>query len=441
MVRISVIGGGSLFVVSLLHGLWRVSDDLNEKNENVEISLYDIIPERAEIVAKYGWLLNEKAKVPVIMEVASTRDECLKDSDIVLLSITLSNSIQFARTISVVSGLSSEIESGEFGPSEIAIAARSFPFMKKLGKDIKRLSQKAILLNLVNPTDLIAELIEESTGVQSFGLCVEVEHLRDHLCYYFNYRPEQISMIYAGVNHDGWVLSLTVDGEDGYKLLHDKILSLPKRADFHPGNQTVVILYQLTGYLRSSMYHSGIWNAVPCLDLRLRDVFYGTNKYEREISAVKSALEMKKPIQDNYLRIHPELSPVRYLGTGIAIARLARSIAMGRKDIFALQPRNQGSITNFPRNVRVEVPVIYNGGIFQPLDIGEFPEWLGWTSKQLAIKRKLAAEYILTHDKNLLRHALISVPQTFTVNNLAAYIEILHGKLENAKESDWELTP
>ncbi len=441
MVRISVIGGGSLFVVSLLHGLWRFSKDLKENNENVVISLYDIVPEKAEIIARYGRLLNEKVKVPVVMEVAKTRDESLRDADIVLLSITLTNSLQFARTISVVSGLDWRDGNGEIGPSEITIAARSFPFMKKLGEDIKRLSRKAILLNLVNPTDLIAEIIEESTGVQSFGLCVEVEHLRDHLCYYFNYEPEQISLVHAGVNHDGWILRFTVNGEDGYKLLHDKILSLPKRLDFHPGNQTMVMLYQLTGYLRSSAYHSGIWRAMPCENLRLRDLFYGANKYEREFSAVKSALETGRPIQDNYLRIHPELSLIRYPGTGIAIARLARSMVTGQKDVFALQLRNQGSIINFPRNVRVEVPAIYNGRKFLPMEVGEFPEWLGWTSKQLAIKRMLAAEYILTRDKNLLKHALTSVPQVCTVNSLLAYVEILHEKLEHAKESDWKLTP
>lgn len=439
MVRIAIVGGGSTFVVPILHSVGHVREELDEKDAAVDVSLYDIVPERAELMARYGELLSETGQIPLRTEVAKTRDDCVQDADMVLLSISFVNSELFARKISTVSGFGSSGYS-EFGPEEIAIAARGFPFMNRLAEDILRLSPKAILLNLVNPTDLLADLVEESTGVRAFGLCVEVEHLRDHLAYYFNYEPEQICLVHAGVNHDGWVLRLTVAGENGYELLHDKILSLPDRPDFHPGNQCMVMLYRLTGYLRSSAYHFGPWRATPFRNLKVRDLFYGQDRREMYFSAVESALANRRPIEERYAKVHPELSLIRYFGTGIAIARIARSIATGKRDVFALQAKNQDAITNFPGDVRVEVPVICDGGRFISMKVGEFPEWLGWTSKQLAIKRKLAADYVLTGDVDLLERSLAAVPQTVVLDDLVAYAETLHRAMMGEKK-DWEVLP
>jgi len=440
MVRIAIVGGGSTFVIPILHGIGRVGQELEEYRETAEVSLYDIVPERAEMIARYGRLLSETRRIPLLMEVENTRDDCLENADIVLLSVSFLNSDHFARVISAVSGLSFPGHS-EFGPDEIAIAARGFPFMNKLARDILRLSPKAILLNLVNPTDLLADLVEESTGICSFGLCVEVEHLRDHLAYYFNYEPEQISLVHAGVNHDGWILNLTVKGENGYELLREKILALPERPDFHPGNQCMVMLYRLTGYLRSSPYHSGIWRSLPYRNLEVRDLFYGQDKRKMYYSAIESALASGRPIREE--KAHPELSPIRYFGTGIAVARLARSIATGQRDIFALQAKNQEAITNFPREVRVEVPVIHDKASterLRPMKVGELPEWLGWTSKQLSIKRKLAADYVLTRNIELLKRSLLAAPQTVPIDDLLAYAETLH-KAVMGQGTDWELSP
>jgi len=264
--------------------------------------------------------------------------------------------------------------------------------------------------------------------------------LRDHLSYYFSYEPEQISLVHAGVNHDGWVLRFAVADEDGYKLLHERILSLPDRPDFHPGNQCMVMLYRLTGYLRSSAYHFGPWRATPFRNLKVRDLFYGQDRREMYFSAVGSALANRRRIEERYAKVHPELSLIRYFGTGIAIARIARSIATGKRDVFALQAKNQDAITNFPGDVRVEVPVICDGGRFISMKVGEFPEWLGWTSKQLAIKRKLAADYVLTRDIDLLKRSLAAVPQTVVVDDLVAYAETLHRAMMGEKK-DWEVLP
>jgi alpha-galactosidase/6-phospho-beta-glucosidase family protein len=287
----------------------------------------------------------------------------------------------------------------------------------------------ALFLTLMNPTDVLAGLVEAAGGVRAAGLCVEVDGLRSALAYYFGLPFESITLKHAGVNHDGWVLEISVDGQDGYRRWQDHWQDLQKDPDFHPGNLGMLPILELTGHLRSSAYHNWPYE----VSKRPQDAArWGSWRGKREIyiEAVDQAIKTRKPIEDPP-GIHPERSLLNYPYTGLTIGKLLHSLATGQPNVIPLQIPNRGAIANFPAEAIVEVPTRVQGNDLQGQPVGELPEWLGGTTRLLAIQRRLIVEYLLDRQLATLKRALAVLPMLASVQQLSEYAEVLHEEYGN----------
>jgi len=429
--KMAVIGGGSPFVLCLLHGLLYHAARWRERGIALEIVLYDIRPESARRWVQYGAMLAQVEAMPLQVTVSGTREEALQNADVVMFTAGFPEAARIAHEMRERYGF--PFHSIHDGPPGLAFAVKIFPFCLQLARDIARLSPHALLLVLPNPTDVLATALERATGVIAGGMCVEVEHLRDHLAFYFGYRSEDIALEHGGVNHDGWVLRMTVQGREGYGLLRDRLPNLPAHPHFHPGNYGMVLVYRATGYLRSSAYHNWPLEIPPCPAPRRWEDF-GLSR-EEVFRQVEQTLTARTPLrlpEDT----HPENLPVKYYGTGKALERLLWARATGETQVVALQVTNNGAISNFPNDVRVEVPVMVSGHQLTPQRIGEIPEWLGGTTRLLSIQRRLSAEYLLNGLLETLRQSLLTIPTFARIDALMEYAERVHELYKEAKEEE-----
>ena len=412
--KVAYIGGGSMFLPSIINGI----ADIMGKKGNFELclSLYDIHRDRAERMRQYADIISDE--YPTFRaETTATREESLDGADLVFVSVALYDRLR------EINQLLADVDAilPEPGPGDIAEAVAVAPFYVDLANDMKRYCPSATHISLVNPTDVIA-LFMNMMGIQAVGMCVEVEGLRGALAYYFRVPEEAVEMVYAGVNHNGWTLKLTIDGEDGYKLLREKLSEIEKDVDFHPGNYGIFRIFELTGHLMSSGYHTPPFYFEPKTKL---DWSRWGGKRESYEKALEEALQTKKPITDRPM-IHPERSLVNYPATGRAIGKLIRAMATNEKELVALQVINNGAISNFPDNTSVEVPTFVCGREFTPQSIGELPEWFGGITRLLAIQRRMMAEYLFNPSYDLLKHALSVFPILASVEKHLRFAETLH---------------
>ncbi|MGB9596881.1 MAG: hypothetical protein ACPL7B_11425 [Candidatus Poribacteria bacterium] len=412
--KVAYIGGGSIFLPSIING---IADIMRRKGSfELCLSLYDIYRDKAEIMRQYADILSDEFS-DFKAETTATREESLDGADLVFVSVALYDRLrEINQSLANVDAVLPEP-----GPGDIAEAVAASPFYIDLASDVKRYCPSATHISLVNPTDIIA-LFMNMLGIQAVGMCVEVEGLRGALAYYFRIPEEVIEMTYAGVNHNGWTLKLTINGQDGYQLLKERLPEIEKDVDFHPGNYEVLRIFELTGHLMSSGYHTPPFYFEPRNKLDWSRWGDKRGNYEK---ALKEALQTKKLIADPPM-IHPERSLVNYPATGRAIGRLIKAMATNERELVALQVINNGAVSNFPDNVCVEVPTFVCGKDFVPQNVGELPEWLGGITRLLAIQRRLMAEYLINPSLDLLRRSLSALPILASVEKHLRFTETLH---------------
>ena len=417
--KLAYIGGGSMFVPSVVNGIGEVLRSSPLPFE-VELSLYDIRPDKAEPMLRYAELVSRAWGVPLHSALAASRAEALDGADVVLASVWLQDEHERLERLLTSLGFRLPLEGPEVGAWALGCA----PWSLALVQEMRQRCPGALFVTLMNPTDVIAGFVREAGGVCAAGLCVEVDHLRAALAYYFRVPYDSIGMTVAGVNHDGWVLRLTVDGQDGYEVLRERWGEIEADADFHPGNRGLLPILGLTDHLRSSAYHNWPYEVDPGPDDRER---WGRWQGKRAMleSALAEALRAGRPIV-NPPGVHPERSRVMYPFTGLTVGRLLQSRATPQANILVMQVPNQGAISNFPDEAIVEVNVLAQGRRLLPLPVGELPDWLGGYTRLQAIQRRLFIDYLLDRRLTTLKHALAVLPMFASVQHYNQFAEALH---------------
>jgi 6-phospho-beta-glucosidase len=419
-IKLAYIGGGSLFVPAVINGISKFIKDSNSQYE-VELVLFDISQERQEKMKDYGKLVAEYNKIPLFLSTVRTRKEAIEGADIVFISVSLQEEIKRLNDLVSSIGLTSWHPDG-LGVIGEALALA--PFHYDIAKEIKMLAPNSWIFTLVNPTDILSGFMKKVFGVMCVGLCVEVDGLRGALGYYFNISPDDISIYHAGVNHDGWVLDIKVGEQSVYNQWRERFSEILKDPNFHPGNYTIAVISELTGYIKSSGYHN--WPYRITSMVHSEDTWKKwRNKRNRCLEALERSLVERKPIIDPE-HIHPEASLLYYPLTGESIGKLVKSRALNTNEIISLQIENDGSISNFPNECIVEVPVLVNASTLKGIAMGELPEWLGGYTKLLAIQRSMTIEYLIEPELKKLKQALSVLPMVEETEKLITFANILH---------------
>lgn len=419
-IKIAFLGGGSIFTLTFLQGLAYEAQQARGYPGEIFLSLYDIHPERAELWSRYAGVLNQTGLVRVTAEVLTELDPALDSAEVVFLSIGFKEAEQLAEEMR--EKFHFPRQSIHDGPPAYAYAKKIFPFLRDLGRRLKDRSPQALLVVLPNPTDVLSSAVQRATGVTACGLCVEVEHLRDHLAYYLGCRPEEVELEHAGVNHDGWVTGLWIQGVEGFSLLKGQIPQWPQRPDFHPGNWGMVVIFGATGRLRSSAYHNWPLEVGPYSGPQRWEDF-GVPR-EKVYQAVEEAIRENR-ILDFGLSQHPENRYVKYLGTGRALVRLLKGRSTGRAERVVLQVENRSTVTNIPTDCRVEVTVKVQSLMLNPLPFGPLPEPPAGITRLLALQRRWHSDYLVTGDFDSLKTSLMTFP-VGPISRLIEYAQVVH---------------
>lgn len=421
--RIAYVGGGSMFVASIAHGIAASMAPPDAPAFAAELALVDPDTERAERMADYVGVLARSRRLPLAADVRSPA-AALDGADLVLCSAGLPERGARLEAIYERLGWAGPAE----GPGAVAAAVAMGPFFLGLAREAVGRCPGAPLVSLVDPTDVLAGAARRRfghAGLRPLGLCVEVEGLRGALAFGFGVPEEDVTLVHGGVNHVGWVARFLVAGRDGYADLGGDLAALGGRAGMHPANRMISEIYGLTGLIRSSAYHAWplvLTDAPPEAE---GAVFPNKGRFHRE--ALNAALEAGRPIPEPP-RCHPEASPLHYPGTGRAVGRMARALATGEAAVVALQLPYAGEALGWSPEITVEVPAVVTHAGIDPVQIGPLPPGVDGLPRMLGQQRAMGSDYLAGPDEPALRRALAATPQWGSVGQIRALAAALHAE-------------
>jgi len=108
------------------------------------------------------------------------------------------------------------------GPGGLARALRSIPVQIGIAKHMEKLCPDAWLVNLTNPMATICLATEQATSIKTIGLCHELQGVLAIIKNMLRL-PEDVpmEMQVAGINHFIWLLSLQIDGNNAFDMIHE----------------------------------------------------------------------------------------------------------------------------------------------------------------------------------------------------------------------------
>lgn len=429
--KIAYVGGGSRFVVTLLHGLASQGAALGALGRPIELALLDPNAERAGEMARYAEITARQTGLPIRAAVTARQEEAVEGAGWVLFSAGLWEPASALRK-RFLEPMGHPNE--ESGPGVAVEAAAVWPFLQTLAGDIRKRARGATFSTLVNPTDVLAAAFETAFGIPSIGICVEVPGLVGFLSYYLQVPESEIAIQHAGVNHVGWVSRWSIAGRDGAPLFWERIPARMQQEDWYPHPTFFVDLYRATGFMRSSPYHNWPYRTDWPEEFHRRNERWaqvclgGRRREEIRRAALEKALAEGRMIpQPDETRVHPEAMPYTYPNTRHTLGALAVGLAGGESGPVPLQVRNGAANPFLPADAWVEVPARVSRGKAEPLSVPPLPEWLFGQTAALARQRRLIADWLAGRDPGSLAKGLLVLPDAAP---LPALLELASG-LEN----------
>lgn len=402
--RIAFVGAGSVvFTRQLLRDIF-VLPELS----GVRLSLHDIAPERLKVAQELAELISrENGAAPEITS-STDRRSALEGADVVVNMVNVGGHQATLTDFHVPESFGLRQTIGDtLGIGGIFRALRTFPLLRGLAEDIAEVCPDAWLLNYTNPMAMnLQYLAAIAPKVKAVGLCHSVFWTVHDLCAIVGVPHEEVDVLSAGVNHQGWILRWQHQGRDLYPALHRAIARDPQLR-----RRVRMDMYSRLGYFptetseHSSEYvpwylpHAG---EVDRLRIPVGDYPNISAGNLAEYAQVRDALaagqELPPPQEPEEVA---EYAP-----------QVIHSLATGELRTIQVTTANTGLITNLPAGAAVEVPATVDRLGVHPHHVGALPPQLAALNRSFLNVVELTVAAALQEDPEHIRHAAMADPAT-----------------------------
>jgi 6-phospho-beta-glucosidase len=394
-VKIAVVGGGSTYTPELIEGFLMHRERLPVD----ELVLFDIDPNRLEVVGGLARRILTKREWPGELVLTGDRDRALDGSHFVIVQLRVGG--QAARlgdeTLPLEFGC---IGQETTGPGGFAKALRTVPIVIEIAEQTARRGAKdAWVVDFTNPVGIVMQALLDE-GHRAIGLCNSAIGFQRQIAGLLNVAPEKVALEHVGLNHLTWERAARVDGVDRLPELIAKSADAIGEHIGIPGE-----LIRLVGAI-PSYYLRYFYLA----DEVLREQLSGAKRSRAaEVMAIEE--QLLEMYRDPALVEKPKLLEKR--GGAFyseAAAQLIASLHAGTGDDQVVDIRNDGALADLPADAVVEIPASIDRdgahpGPFAPLP----PEMLGLVQQVKAYER-LAVRAAIHGDREAALKALIANP-------------------------------
>jgi alpha-galactosidase len=405
--KIVFIGAGSMsFGASMFRDIFNCPD-----LAGATLSLVDIDAENLERMYNLAVKLNEVTGLGIKLEQSMERRDLLPGADFVVTSIAIERCDLWKQDFNVPKKYGIKHCLGENGgPGALFFTLRTIPVIMDIMRDMEELCPDAHYLNFSNPETRIVLAVSKYSKIKSMGLCHGIFMGHGDVAKILDRNYDDIEVLGAGMNHFQWMLSIRdkATGEDLYPEFREREKSF--RPDFMP-------------YSRKMFNAFGLWPT--CSDDHLGEYQAygweaGQHGYDFDGDAqdrVRMKAEIKK-LTGGELDVKEWIHP-----SGEQAVEVICSIFFNkRKYIDAGIVYNDGCITNLPKDIAVEVPVIVDGSGIHKVHIGEMPLAIKNLLNMQVGPQQLSVEAAVRGSKEIALQALLCDP---VINSYDAAVKLL----------------
>jgi len=217
--KIAVIGGGSYnWAPTIINDVL-----LTPGLSGCHIMLEDIVEQPVREIHRLGEKMLADKKSDCTLSWTTDESEALENADFVIVSISTGGFAAMAKDLEIPRRYGVNQTVGDsVGPGGLARALRSVPVLVDIARNMEKLCPQAWFINITNPMSTLCMAIQQATRIKTIGLCHELQGVL-HIIKNMLRLPEDapIEVEVAGVNHFIWLLSLTINGRDGFDMLRE----------------------------------------------------------------------------------------------------------------------------------------------------------------------------------------------------------------------------
>jgi 6-phospho-beta-glucosidase len=369
--KIVTIGGGSSYTPELIEGFIKRYHSL----PITDLWLVDIPEgrEKLEIVGALAKRMVAKAGIQMNIHVTMDRKAALKDADFVTTQfrVGLLEARAKDERIPLKYGV---IGQETNGPGGLFKGLRTIPVILEIVNEMEELCPNAWLINFTNPAGMITEaVLRYSNWKKVIGLCNVPIGMKMQLANLLNVEANRIDIDFAGLNHMVYGLDVYLDGQLMTKKVIKRITS---------DDQTSLTMENIADF----KWNPSFIRSLGCLPCPYHRYYYKTNEmYEEELDnantkgtraevVMKLEKELFKLYKDEKLNMKPpQLEKRGGAYYSDAACSLIDSMYNDRHDIQVVNTKNNGAITDIPKESAVEINCIITKEGPKPVAIGELP--------------------------------------------------------------------
>ena len=210
--RLTIIGGGG-FRVPLVYRALLTTAGERAPDRCAEVRLYDTDPVRVRVVARVCAALAEGVLGAPAVRVAASLDEAVRDADFVFHAIRVGGTEGRVRDerAALDEGL---LGQETVGASGVLYGLRTVPVALEVAERVAELAPRAWLINFTNPAGMVTEAMAARLGHRVIGICDSPVVLVRRAAWAAGVDPAEVAYGYVGLNHLGWLTSLSHGGVD-----------------------------------------------------------------------------------------------------------------------------------------------------------------------------------------------------------------------------------
>ncbi len=284
-------------------------------------------------------------------------------------------------------------------------ALRTIPVMLDYCHIIEEVAPEALLINYSNPMAMLTGAILKGTGVHTVGLCHSVQSCARGLCRKLDLPDDNLRWRIAGINHQGWLLEISRDGEDLYP-------EIKRRAELPEYKKKDAVRFEMMKwfghYITESSEHTSeyvpwfIKEKAPELIERFH---IPLDEYPRRcVDQIEHWDKQKKQLLSD--------EPLEHERTGEYASYIFESMETGNVLTFGGNVLNTGLITNLPPGACVEVMCVADRNGVTPTYVGDLPPQCAAVTRTNVNVQELTIEAALTLKKEHIYQAAMLDPHT-----------------------------
>ena len=428
MKKVTIIGAGStMFTRQILSSLY-----CHPELASLQVVLEDLDSTTLkQSLALADKMLEQEGLSKNLITATTNQRDALKNADFVINCIQVGGLEAWKLDVEIPKKYGVNQEVGDtLGPGGVFRAMRHIPPMLSVLKDMEEVCPHALFINYANPLVPLTWAASVASSIESVGLCYGITYTVAQLAGYLGFGPwidhphsaedwdklmyspipENVDVVFGGINHMTWILKLMVDGVDKTEEIN-RLLSCPKTLE---ADGVRCEIYKHFGYW-STENHWHFTDYVPYFRKNEEMI----DKYlPKRWQLLKLVEKIHRRDQKTIAEQLEGTRKIRVEKTVLNAPKIIHAMCTGVTNKINGNVVNNGLVSNLPSDCIVEVPIHVDKLGLQPTRIGKLPTQCAALNQTNINVQRLIVEAALNRDKQAAFHAVCLDPLTSAICTL-----------------------